>query len=60
MDDKNEVELIEDCHGVTEVKRMTAVLGVYSIVSWIDSLEHMKRAHKLVTSLSKKTIPGAL
>ena len=37
MPDKNKMELIADCHGVTEVNVMTA-LGFYSVVSSIESL----------------------
>ena len=48
MSDKSEMELIADCHGVTEVNLMTA-LGFYSMVS---SIEILKRSHELVTSLS--------
>ena len=34
MSDKNEMELVADCHGVTEENLMTA-LGFYSMVSSI-------------------------
>ena len=50
MLDKNEMELIADCHGVTEVN-LTTALGFYSMTSSIKSLERMERAQELVTSL---------
>ena len=59
MSDESEMELIADCHGVTEVNLITA-LGFCSITSSIESLERLERAHRLVTSLSVKVIPGAL
>ena len=40
MSEKNDMELIADCHGVTEVNLMTA-LGFCSMVSSIESLEHL-------------------
>ena len=59
MSDKSGMELIADCHGVTEVNLITA-LGFCSMTSSIESLEHLERAHGLVTSLSVEVIPGAL
>ena len=59
MPDKNKMELIADCHGVTEVNLMTA-LGFYSVVSSIESLERLERSHELVTSLGVEVFPGAL
>ena len=53
------MELVADCHGVTEVNLMTA-LEFYSMVSSIESLERLERAHQLVTSLSVQVFPGAL
>ena len=51
MSDKNGMELIADCHGVTEVNLITA-LGFCSMTSSIESQERLERAHGLVTSLS--------
>ena len=59
MSDKSEMELIADCHGVTEVKLITA-LGYYSMTSSIESLERLERVHGLVTSVSVEEFPGAL
>ena len=59
MSDKSEMQLIADCHGVTEMNLITA-LGVYSMKSSIESLERLERAHGLVTSLSVEVFPGAL
>ena len=57
--DKNEIELIADCHRVMEVN-LTTALGFCSMVSSIESLERLERAHELVTSLSVQVFPGAL
>ena len=51
MSDKSGMEMIADCHGVTEENLITA-LGFCSMTSSIESLEHLERAHGLVTSLS--------
>ena len=59
MSDKSGMELIADCHGVTEVNLITA-LGFCSMTSSIESLERLERAHGLVTSLSVEVFPGAL
>ena len=59
MSDKSGMELIADCHGVTEVNLITA-MGFCSMTSSIESLEHLERAHGLVTSLSVEVFPGAL
>ena len=59
MSDKSGMELIADCHGVTEVNLITA-LGFCSMKSSIESLERPDRAHGLVTSLSVEVFPGAL
>ena len=59
ISDKSEMELIADCHGVTEVNLITA-LGFCSMTSAIESLERLERAHELVTSLSVEVFPGAL
>ena len=59
MSDKSGMELIGDCHGVTEVNLITA-LGFYSMTSSIESLERLERAHGLVMSLSVEVFPGAL
>ena len=59
MSDKSGMELIADCHGVTEVNLINA-LGFYSMTSSIESLECLERAHRLVTSLSMEVFPGAL
>ena len=59
MSDKIEMELIVDCHGVTEVNLITA-LGFCSMTSSIESFERLERAHGLVTSLNVELFPGAL
>ena len=59
LSDRSGMELIADCHGVTEVNLITA-LGFYSMTSSIESLERLERAHALVTSLSVEVFPGAL
>ena len=59
MSDKSGMELIAECHGVLEVNLITA-LGFCSMTSSIESLERLKRAHGLVTSLSVEVFPGAL
>ena len=59
MSDKSGMELIADCHGVTEVNLITA-LGFCSMTISIESLERLERAHELVTSLSVEVFPGAL
>ena len=59
MSDKSEMELIADCHGVTEVNLITA-FRFCSMTRSIESLERLERAHGLVTSLSVEVFPGAL
>ena len=59
MSDKSAMELVADCHGVTDVNLITA-LGFCSMTSSIESLERLERAHELVTSLSVEIFPGAL
>ena len=59
MADKSGMELIADCHGVTEVNLITA-LGFCSMTSSIESLERLERAHELLTSISVEVFPGAL
>ena len=59
MSEKNGMELIVDCHGVTKVNLMSA-LEFCSMVSSIESLERLERAPELVTSLSVEVFPGAL
>ena len=59
MSDKGAMELVADCHGVTDVNLITA-LGFCSMTSSIESLERLERAHELVTSLSVEIFPGAL
>ena len=59
MSDKSGMELIADCHGVTEVNLITA-LGFCSMTSSIESLERLERAHELVTSLIVEVVPVAL
>ena len=44
---------------MTDVNLMTA-LGFCSMVSSIESLERLERAHELVTSLSVEVFPGEL
>ena len=51
MSDKSGRELITDCHGVTEVNLITALVFC-SMTSSIESLERLERAHELVTSLT--------
>ena len=45
MSDRSEMELIADCHGVTEVNLVTA-LGFYTMTCSMESLEHLERAHE--------------
>ena len=59
MSDKSAMELIADCHGVTEVNLITA-LEFCSMTSSIESLESLERVHGLFTSLSVEVFPGAL
>ena len=59
MSDKSGMELIADCHGVTEINLITA-LGFYSMTSSIESLERLERANELVTPLSVQVFPEAL
>ena len=59
MSDKSGMELIADCHGVTEVNLITA-LEFYSMTRSIESLERLERAHGLVTCLRVEVFPGAL
>ena len=59
MLDKSGMELVADCHGVTDVN-LTTALGFCSMTSSIESLERLERAHELVTSLSVEVFPGAL
>ena len=59
MSDKSGMELIADCHGVTETNLITP-LGFCSMTSSIESLERLERAHGLVTSLSVEVFPGAI
>ena len=53
------MELIADCHGVTEVNLKTAIVFC-SMLSSIESLERLERAHEMVTSLSVEVLAGAL
>ena len=59
MSDKSGMELVADCHGVTEVN-LTTALGFCSMTSSIESLERLERANELVASLSVEVFPGAL
>ena len=59
MSDKTEMELIADCHGVTELSLITA-LCFCSMTSSIESLERLERAYGLVMSLSVKVFFGEL
>ena len=59
MSEKSEMELITDCHGVTEVYLVNA-LGFYSMTSSVESLERLERAHELVSTLSVEVFPGSL
>ena len=59
MSDKSGMELVADCHGVTDVNLITA-LGFCSMTSSIELLERLERAHELGTSLSVEVFPGAL
>ena len=51
MSDKSEKQLVADCHGATEVSRITA-LGFYRMTTSIELLERLERAHELLTALS--------
>ena len=53
------MELIADCHGVTEVNLKNS-LGFRSMTSSVESLERLERAHELVTFLSVEMFSGAL
>ena len=53
------MELIAYWHGVTDVN-LTNALEFYSMVSSVESLKHLERAHELVTSLCMEVFPGAL
>ena len=59
MSNKSGMELIADCHGVTEVNLITA-LEFCTMTSSIESLERLERVHGLVTSLSVEVFPGLL
>ena len=59
LSDKSEMELIAASPEVTEVN-LIAALGFCSMISSIESLERLVRAHGLVTSLSVEVFPGAL
>ena len=59
MSDKSGMELVADCHGVTDVN-LTTALGFCSMTSSIESLERLERVHELVTSLSMEVFPGGL
>ena len=59
ISDKSGMELIADCHGVTEVNLITA-LGFCSMTSSIESLERLERARGQVTTLGVEVFPGAL
>ena len=59
MSEKNDMELIVDCHRVTEVTLVTA-LGFCSMFSSIESFEPHECAHELVTPFSVEVLPGAL
>ena len=59
MSDNSGMDLIADCHGVTEVNLITA-LGFGSMTSSIETLERLELAHGLVKSLSVEVFPGAL
>ena len=59
MSDKSGMELVADCHGVTDVN-LTTAMGFCSMTSSIESLERLERAHVLVTSLDVEKFPGAL
>ena len=59
MSDKSGMELVADCHGVTEVN-LTIALGFCSMTNSIEPLERLERAHELMTSLSVEVFPGAL
>ena len=59
MSDKNEMELIADGYGVTEVN-LIAALGFYSMTSSIESLERLEHAQGVVTYLKVEFFRGAL
>ena len=58
MSEKIDMSLVADCHGVTEVNLLTAS-GFCSMVTSIESMERLERAHEQVTSLSVEVFPGA-
>ena len=53
------MELVADCHRVTDVNLVTA-LGFYSMTSSIESLERLERIYELVSALSVEVFPGSL
>ena len=53
------MELIADCHAVSEVNLITD-LGFCSMTCSIGSLERLERVHGLVKSLNVEVFPGAL
>ena len=59
MSDESGMELMADCHGVTEMNLITD-LGFYSMTSSLESLDRLERTHGLVTSLSVEVFPRAI
>ena len=56
LSERSEMELVIDCHWVTEVNLITT-LGFYSLTSSIESMKRRKRAHALVIALSVEVFP---
>ena len=56
MKAKTETELIVDCHGGTEVNKVTA-LGFYSMFGSLESLLNPEQKHEMVTAISVEVFP---
>ena len=56
MSDTSGMQLVADCHGVTEVNLITA-LELYSMTSSIEALEPLERAYELLKALSMEVFP---
>ena len=59
MKARTETELIEDCHGGTEVNLVTA-LGFYSMFGSLELLLNLEQKHEMVTAISVEKFPGVL
>ena len=57
--EKSEVQIVAECYTSTTVNRAT-VLGFFSRMCSLQSLEMLESVHHLVTALSVESWPGAL